>query len=197
MRSYAKLLGLIVMLALPAACDASPSPSPSPVPPSASLDPADGFVSSSTYDSVAAPVRLRIRSMKVNAKIVNLGRQPDGAVQVPATTSVAGWYDGGPRPGQSGPAVILGHVDSTGGPGIFFDLYKIKMGTSVEVDRSDGSTATFRITKVSRVPKTSFPTDLVYAPTLDPTLRLVTCGGSFDKARGSYRDNIIAFADAA
>jgi sortase (surface protein transpeptidase) len=192
MRSYAKLLVLIAVLSLMGACDKTPSPRPSLSP-----APADSFVSSSTYASVAVPVRLRIRSMKVNAKIVDLGLQPDGAVQVPATTSVAGWFDGGPRPGQAGPAVILGHVDSTSGPGIFFDLYKIKSGTYVEVDRSDGSTATFRITKVSRVPKTDFPTDLVYAPTLDPTLRLVTCGGSFDKARGSYRDNIIAFADAA
>lgn len=196
MRSYVKLLLLIVVLALASACDKARSPTPRPSLP-LSPAPADSFESSTTYPTVAVPVRLRIRSMKVDTKIVDLGLQPDGAVQVPATTSVAGWYDGGPRPGQAGPAVILGHVDSTSGPGIFFNLYKIKSGTYVEVDRSDGSTGTFRVTKVSRVPKTDFPTDLVYAPTLDPTLRLVTCGGSFDKARGSYRDNIIAFADAA
>ena len=70
-------------------------------------------------------------------------------------------------------------------------------GTLVAVDRADGSTATFRITGLTRVAKTRFPTDLVYGPTLDPTLRLVTCGGSFDHTRGTYRDNIIAFAALA
>jgi hypothetical protein len=93
--------------------------------------------------------------------------------------------------------VILGHVDSRDGPGIFLNLAWLPGGAIVKVDRSDGSTVTFRVTKVSRVSKTSFPTDLVYAPTLEPTLRLVTCGGSFDKTRRSYRDNVIAFASAA
>ena len=83
---------------------------------------------------------------------------------MPGTTAVAGWYDEGPRPGQPGPAVILGHVDSTRGPGIFFDLYRLRAGTVIEVDRSDGSTAAFRVTAVYRVAKTRFPTDLVYAP---------------------------------
>jgi Sortase domain len=91
--------------------------------------------------------------------------------------------------------VILGHVDSHTGPGIFINLSTVRPGMLVRVDREDGSTVMFRVTKVSRVAKTSFPTDLVYAPSLDPTLRLVTCGGSFDRTRGSYRDNVIAFAD--
>jgi sortase (surface protein transpeptidase) len=93
--------------------------------------------------------------------------------------------------------VILGHVDSHAGPGIFFDLSRLPRGAVVKVDRADGSTVTFRVTKVSRVSKTRFPTDLVYAPTLEPTLRLVTCGGSFDPSRRSYRDNVIAFASSA
>ncbi|HEY7271944.1 MAG TPA: sortase, partial [Actinoplanes sp.] len=81
------------------------------------------------------------------------------------------------------------------GPGIFFNLYRLKRGAAVLVDRADGSTVTFRVTEVSRVAKTRFPTDLVYTPTLQSTLRLVTCGGSFDSARGSYRDNVIVYAD--
>jgi len=93
--------------------------------------------------------------------------------------------------------VILGHVDSRKGPGVFFNLVRLRDGAVVKVDRADRSTATFRVTTVSRVPKTRFPTDLVYAPTLEPTLRLVTCGGSFDTTRRSYRDNVIAFASAA
>jgi len=150
-----------------------------------------------TYDEVALPVRLRIPALKVDAKIEKLGLQKDGTIAVPATTDIAGWYQYGPRPGQAGPAVILGHVDSTAGPGIFIDLYRARPGTVVRVDRADGSWATFKITQVAKVPKVQFPTDLVYAPTLDPTLRLVTCGGSFDRSRRSYRDNVIAFATPA
>ncbi|WP_433301962.1 class F sortase [Actinoplanes sp. CA-030573] len=165
--------------------------------PGPSQEPAKTFRSVRTYDQVALPTRLRIPALHVDSRIERLGLRADGTIQVPATTDVAGWYEYGPRPGQAGPAVLLGHVDSTAGPGIFFDLYRVKPGTAVQVERSDGTTATFSITKVERVPKVRFPTDLVYAPTLDPTLRLVTCGGSFDHSRGSYRDNVIAFAEPA
>ena len=156
---------------------------------------AEKFTSTRTYPKVAAPVRLRIPALHVDSRLDRLGLHTDGSVAVPKRTDVAGWYEGGPRPGQEGPAVILGHVDSREGPGVFIDLAIVRPGALVRVDRADGSTVTFRITHVSRVPKTQFPTDLVYAPTLDPTLRLVTCGGTFDRTRGSYRDNVIAFAD--
>ena len=86
-------------------------------------------------------------------------------------------------------------MDSRNGPGIFARLATVRPGARIRVDRADGSTVTFRITSVSRVPKTRFPTDLVYAPTLEPSLRLVTCGGDFDRTRRSYRDNVIAFAE--
>jgi hypothetical protein len=166
-------------------------------PPAGDQAPAEEFKSARTYQEVAPPVRLRIPALNVDAKIEKLGLQRDGTIAVPATTDVAGWYEYGPRPGQPGPAVILGHVDSQAGPGIFIDLYRVRPGTVVRVDRSDGSSATFTIAQVTKVPKVQFPTDLVYAPTLDPTLRLVTCGGSFDRARRSYRDNVIAFATPA
>ena len=156
---------------------------------------AESFRSARTYPAVAPPVRLRIPALHVDSRLDTLGLQKDGSVAVPDRVEVAGWYRGGPRPGQPGPAVILGHVDSHTGPGVFFDLRTIKRGTLVHVDRTDGSSVTFRVTAVTQVPKTRFPTDLVYAPTLDPTLRLVTCGGSFDHIRESYRDNVIAFAD--
>jgi hypothetical protein len=169
---------------------------PARVPPTATAPiAADAFRSARTYPTIAVPVRLRIPALHVDSAVQRLGLQPDGTIAVPKRTDVAGWYEGGPRPGQPGPAVILGHVDSHIGPGIFINLSTVRIGTLVRVDRSDGSTALFRVTKVSRVAKTSFPTDLVYAPSLDPTLRLVTCGGSFDHSRGSYRDNVIAFAD--
>ncbi|GAA0485292.1 class F sortase [Paractinoplanes deccanensis] len=200
---YARITGLAVALALVLAAPsgrpegAAGPPTPSVVPPAASPAPADSFVSSSSYPSVALPVRLRIPALRVDSRLIDLGLRPDGSIEVPGDASVPGWYDGGPRPGQPGPAVILGHVDSKRGPGVFVDLYRVRPGTLAEVDRADGSTARFRITEVSRVAKTRFPTDLVYGPSLDPTLRLVTCGGSFDHSSGSYRDNVIAFAEAA
>ena len=140
-------------------------------------------------------MRLRIPAIGVDSRLDRLGQRQDGTVAEPRRIDVAGWYERGPRPGQPGPAVILGHVDSRTGPGVFIDLATVRTGTPVLVDRADGSTVTFRVTRVVQIPKDRFPTDLVYAPTLDPTLRLVTCGGSFDHARGHYRDNVIAFAD--
>jgi sortase family protein len=174
------------------------SPHPAAAPPGAPVagapNPADSFRSVRTYGEVAAPVRIRIPALHVDSKMINLGLRSDGSVAVPPRTDIAGWYDGGPRPGQPGPAVILGHVDSKEGPGIFIDLHAVKAGTEIQVDRADGSSVVFAVTKVRKVSKSRFPTDLVYAPTLDPTLRLVTCGGSFDPAKRSYRDNVIAFA---
>jgi hypothetical protein len=200
MPAYGRVAGLVAALAMVLAggrAETTPPPTVAQASRPAPDRSTGAFVSSRTFPTVAVPVRLRIPALHVDSPITALGLEPDGSVEVPAGTSEAGWYDRGPRPGQPGPAVILGHVDSTRGPGIFFDLYRIGPHTLVEVDRADGSTASFRITKVSRVAKTRFPTDLVYAATLDPTLRLITCGGSFDHTRGSYRDNVIAFAEAA
>jgi Sortase domain len=180
-----------------AAAPAPPRPAAArPGPASAPLQ-ADTFRSARTYSAVAVPVRLRVPALHIDGPLQQLGRLPDGTVAVPARPDVAGWFAGGPRPGQGGPAVILGHVDSVRGPGVFYDLVTLKPGAAVAVDRADGSTVRFRVTRVLRVPKNRFPTDLVYAPTLQPTLRLVTCGGSFDYAQRSYRDNVIVFAARA
>jgi hypothetical protein len=155
---------------------------------------ADAFQSVRTYPAAVDPVRLRVPALGLDGPLQRLGRRPDGSVAVPDRPDVAGWYKEGPRPGQPGPAVILGHVDSRSGPGVFVDLAGLTAGTALLVDRADGSTVRFQVTAVARVPKIRFPTSAVYAPTLQPTLRLVTCGGSFNHARGSYRDNVIVFA---
>ncbi|MBC8093362.1 MAG: class F sortase, partial [Pseudonocardia sp.] len=97
-------------------------------------------------------------------------------------------------PGDAGPALVAGHVDSRSGPGVFFRLGEVQVGDRVEVARADGSTVAFTVTGRFDTPKAAFPTELVYAPTPGPELRLVTCGGSFDRATGHYRDNIVVEA---
>jgi hypothetical protein len=205
MPAYARLVSLVGLALVVITALTGAQPLATPVPAAAHAAPAgttgkapiaaDSFRSARTYPTVAEPVRLRIPALHVDSAVQRLGLQADGTVAVPKRTDVAGWYERGPRPGQPGPAVILGHVDSHTGPGIFINLGTVRPGTLVRVDLADGSTVMFRVTRIERVAKTRFPTDLVYAPTLDPTLRLVTCGGSFDHSRGSYRDNVIAFAD--
>jgi hypothetical protein len=140
---------------------------------------------------------VRIPSIHVRSSLERLGRAADGTVQVPREWDRAGWYSGGFRPGQPGPAVLLGHVDSRSRPAVFYDLRRLKPGDLVLVDRADRTTARFRVTGVEQYRKTRFPSDLVYFPTLEPSLRLVTCGGSFDATSGHYRDNVIVLATAA
>jgi Sortase domain len=148
------------------------------------------------YEAVAPPVRVRIPAARVDSSLQRLGKAPDGTIEVPSNFEEAGWFAEGPRPGQPGPAVLLGHVDSkAGGPAVFYHLRELTPGTPVQVDREDGSTVTFRVTAVAQVPKIRFPTDLVYGPTLQPSLRLVTCGGIFDPATRNYLDNVIVYAE--
>lgn len=181
----------------PAPPDDPRVPAAGPASPGAGIPLAiDSYRSVRTYDAVAAPVRLRIPALGISTSLQPLGRNPDGTVAVPTNPDVAGWFAGGPRPGQPGPAVILGHVDSTDGPAVFFDLARLPRGAAVVVDLADGRSTRFRVVGLVQVPKSRFPTDLVYSPTLQPSLRLVTCGGSFDYAVHHYRDNVIVYADA-
>jgi sortase (surface protein transpeptidase) len=154
---------------------------------------ADSFRSSRTHQSVPPPVRVRIPAAGVDAVVERLGRAADGTMALPRRPENAGWYAEGPRPGQPGPAVVIGHVDWDG-PAVFFRLDELRAGDAVYVDRADDSTARFRVTRTVQVPKSRFPTGQVFAPTLQSSLRLVTCGGSFDRATGNYRDNVIVYA---
>ena len=153
-----------------------------------------GFHSVRTYDQVAVPVHVQIPAIDVSTPLVKLGRLPDGTLQVPKAWGTAGWYDQGPRPGQPGPAVILGHVDSKSGPAVFYQLQTLRPGDTVRVGLADGRTLVFRVQRLQRYPKDQFPTQAVYFPTLDRELRLITCGGDFDYARDSYVDNIVVYA---
>jgi Sortase domain len=178
----------------------SPAAAPSPRGGSAAAaeprEPPDvaGFHSVRTYGQPAPPVRLSIPAIAVSTPLVPLGRLPDGSIEVPHDWNTAGWYDRGPRPGQPGPAVILGHVDSRTGPAVFYRLRALRPREIVRVSLADGRILVFRVQRVERYPKDEFPTEAVYFPTLNRELRLITCGGDFDHARGSYRDNIVVYA---
>ncbi len=142
------------------------------------------------------PVGLSIPAIGVNeSTLVRLGRLPDGSLEVPTDFARAGWFTGAPTPGTPGTAVIAGHVDSkANGPAVFFRLRDLRPGDSVTVRLSDGGTAQFVVDGVQQYPKDSFPTEAVYGPVPGAALRLITCGGSYDRAASSYRDNIVVYA---
>lgn len=125
---------------------------------------------------------------------MDLGLQPDGSMEVPPGAHPAGWYTGAPTPGELGPAIIAGHVNWNGDPGVFFELHEMKPGDEVTVRQHDGSTALFRVDDVSQYPKNEFPTEAVYGNIDHAGLRLITCGGVFDRSADSYVDNIVVYA---
>jgi hypothetical protein len=146
---------------------------------------------------VATPASLTLPSIGVQTSLARLGVDAAGALVPPSDFGQAGWFAEGPAPGEIGPAVLAGHVDSTAGPAVFFRLEELTAGDEVLVGRSDGTTARFTVTRVARYPKSAFATAEVYGPTPDAQLRLITCGGVFDRSRRSYTDNIVVFARQA
>jgi hypothetical protein len=146
---------------------------------------------------VARPVRLIIPAIGVRTRLTRLGLTAAGTLQVPASTGVAGWYDRSPRPGATGSAIIAGHIDSVAGPAVFFRLGSLRPGDRAYVRRADGTLAAFRVTAVRTYLKARFPTAAVYGPAPGPQLRLITCGGTFDPALGSYLSNVVVYATEA
>jgi len=140
------------------------------------------------------PIRIVIPAMGVSARIVPLGLNADRTLQVPDSFSKAGWFRGGPEPGEPGPAVIVGHVDSVDGPGVFYRLRALKSGDVVKVTLENGWTVRYLVHSHLATPKNDFPTKLVYGQTEKPTLRLITCDGQFDTSTGHFVDNYIVFA---
>jgi sortase (surface protein transpeptidase) len=143
---------------------------------------------------VPPPVFLTIPAIGVRTRLIRLGLTRSGGLQAPRTTSVAGWYTGSPPPGAVGASVIGGHVDSYVGPGIFFTLRLLHPGDRIYVRQAGGNLAVFDVYSVRRYLKARFPTDRVYGPAPTPQLRLITCGGTFDPALGSYLSNVVVYA---
>jgi Sortase domain len=186
-------IGLVAALAPAHAVPPPAKPAPIPAPSEPIVRPAAaGQVAAAPQ--AARPAWLSIPSIGVRTSLINLGENKDGTLQVPVTTTVAGWFAGGPRPGAVGSAIIAGHVDSKTGPGIFFWLRALHRGDRIYVGRADGTMAVFTVTGVRKFAKDAFPTSAVYGPVPDPELRLITCGGVFDRARGSYLSNVVVFA---
>jgi hypothetical protein len=151
-------------------------------------------VSTALDTARSVPVMLRIPAIGVAVYLgSSLGLDLDGSVQVPNGTQQPGWFDQGPTPGQIGSAVILGHVDSTAGPGVFFDLRTLAAGDVVDVGLSDGVTAQFTVNAVAQYSKLSFPAQRVYGSHGSSALQLVTCGGVFDHQTGGYLSNIVVY----
>jgi hypothetical protein len=144
--------------------------------------------------SPSAPVRIDVASIGASAAIDPLGLNRDGSLAVPKDFRRAGYYTGRSLPGEIGPAIIVAHVGSRSGPAVFARLSQIRPGAEVVVTRADKSRLVFIVDRLERHPKNAFPSEAVYGPTPDATLRLITCGGTFDQSTGHHRDNFIAFA---
>ncbi len=143
------------------------------------------------------PTRLVLPSAGVDTALAGIGLDGSGTLAPPTDPTRAGWYAGSAVPGEAGPAVIAGHVDWAGAPGVFARLGEVAVGDPVVVGRTDGTTQRFTVTRVVRYAKSAFPTAEVYGATPDAQLRLITCGGEFDRAAGSYRDNVVVYAAPA
>ncbi len=141
------------------------------------------------------PVRLIIPKINLDTTFVPpLGLNEDKTVSVPDSYTEVGWYTYGATPGEIGPAVILGHVDSYEGPAVFFSLGQLEAGDEVLVERADGTTATFVVESKERIPQSNFPTEKVYGQIDYAGLRLVTCTGVFNKGAQEYSHNLIVYA---
>lgn len=147
-----------------------------------------------TSGSGPPPLAMAIPTVGISSSLVRLHVGGDGALGAPGSFGVAGWWAEGPEPGSPGAAVLVGHVDSYTGPGIFYRLEDVKPGAEVQVSRSDGSVLAFTVDGTRQFAKDQFPVQEIYGPTATPSLRLITCGGHFDRQRGEYDDNVVVFA---
>ena len=144
----------------------------------------------------SVPVRVTIPAIGVDSRLMALGLQDDGTIEVPPQAFPAGWYSGAPTPGELGPAILVGHVHYDESAGVFADLRRLRPDDEVVVRRKDGKSAVFRVTRVRHYAKDQFPTEKVYGNLGYAGLRLITCGGR-DLISGRYEDNVIAFARLA
>ena len=166
------------------------------------LDVVTKKVSSSAVDATPAkpksmpkstPLRFRAPSVNIDAPLIPVGLGSDGAIAMPDAFDVAGWYANAPTPGELGPSVIVGHVDQVGGIAIFWRIRYLQPGDTVYVDREDGPTAAFKVNDIENYSQDDFPTNLVYGNTEFASIRVITCGGTFNTATHHYSDNTVVY----
>ncbi|MFK0254307.1 class F sortase [Streptomyces sp. NPDC090445] len=205
----AALLGPAALLCLAAltGCAGAPAAPATPPPHIAAASAAPAPAASADGGTPAAgppaaalpasePVRVRIPAAGVDTgPLLALGLEADGTIEVPSVAEAdrIGWYTKGVTPGQTGPAVLIGHFDTARGPAVLRNVSRIRTGDEITVDRADGKAAVFRVRELEQVGKKSFPTAKVYGNTAGPELRLITCGGELTD--GHRPDNIILYAD--
>ena len=182
--------GLVMLTGHPGLAAHRAARAPVPVP----SGPAAPAPDPSPAAAAPAPVSLTIPAIGVHTRLTRLGITAQGTLQVPGSTTVAGWYTGSRRPGEIGSSVIAGHIDSYLGPGIFYRLSDMRPGERVYVRRADGSLAVFSVYAVRQYPKDHFPTGQVYGPAPDAELHLITCSGTFDHATHSYLSNVVVYS---
>lgn len=145
-----------------------------------------------------APQSVEIPSIGVRAPVVPRGLDDEGAIEPPPfdTPQTVGWYGAGTRPGAKGPALFVGHVDTETKPAVFYGLSAARPGAKVEVTRSDGTVAEFTIDDVQVLTRERFDAQKAYGPRKDgrAELRLITCGGTYDRASHSYTANVVVSA---
>jgi Sortase domain len=203
-RVAAGLASLTLALVLGACGEAParPGASPATAPPTTVAPTTTTVAASSATRPARArapspPVRVEIPSIGVSSRLVRLGLNADGTMEVPRDYGLAGWFTGGAMPGQDGPAVISGHVDSKSGPAVFYRLRELRPGDTIWVRRAAGDRLAFEVTGTARYAKAEFPTDAVFGPVTGPVLRVITCGGDFDRSSGHYLDNVVVTARPA
>lgn len=142
----------------------------------------------------ALPLRIRIPGIGVDSALTDLQVQPDGHLAAPKNPEQIGWWSDGPHPGDPGAAVIVGHLDSRTGPAAFYGLSSLHPGDTVSIERADRSQVGFTVQALRQYDKDAFPDSEVYATGGPPQLRLITCGGSYDREQHEYRDNLVVYA---
>ena len=187
-------IALLLSACAPTGGAASPSSSGSPAPFSAGGLQDPSAPTSSPDSPIGVPQRVQIPSIGVDSALEDLALGDGGRLGAPVDFDLAGWYADGVVPGQVGPAIIAGHVDSPTAPAVFARIGELAPGADVIVTMSGGSALTFEVTGSVQSPKAEFPTAAVYSNVPAPELRLITCGGIFDTSTGHYLDNLIVFA---
>ncbi|MBP2456798.1 LPXTG-site transpeptidase (sortase) family protein [Clavibacter michiganensis] len=202
-RAVALATALIPLAALAGCAPADPGPSAAPASPSAAPAPPPAASASSTPTTSpqvvqgigAVPSRVAIPAIDLDQPLIDLGIAPDGRMEVPVDFDDVGWFTGGGRPGGRGPTVIAAHVDSRVGPAAFARLAELDVGDEVAVQDVDGGTTRYAVTEVADFAKADFPTARVFGAQPTDQLRLITCGGIFDRSVGHYEDNRVVFAE--